>query len=95
MTVVQRNPTQHDEKYSPQSPGLSDPSPISTPPMNLSTIDGWETPHTTTDFNTSYSQDEPRSVHWTSPLDETFHSEGKPRRIYLQSSPYRRQQLAR
>ena len=28
--------------------------------MNLSTIEGWETPHKTTDDNTFYSDDEPR-----------------------------------
>ena len=55
MTVVQRNPTQNDNYYSPQSSEPSEPSPISTPPMNLSTIDGWETPYTTTDDNTFYS----------------------------------------
>ena len=44
-----------DEEGSPQSPEASDPSPISTPPMNVSTIEGWETPHTTTDDNTFYS----------------------------------------
>ena len=87
MTVVQQNPTQHDDNYSPQSPEPSDPSPVSTPPMNVSTIDGWETPHTTTVDNTIYSEDEPRRVYWTSPLDETFHQEGEPRRICLQSSP--------
>ena len=38
-----------DQEDSPQSPEPSDPSPISTPPMNLSTIEGWETPHTTTE----------------------------------------------
>ena len=67
MAVV--NPTEdgHDENCSPQSPDLSEPSPISTPPMNVSTIDNWETPHTTTDDNTFYSEDEPRRVYWTSP----------------------------
>ena len=54
MKVVQPNPTQHDNNYSRHSPEPSEPSHISTPPMNLSTIDGWETPHTTTDGNTIY-----------------------------------------
>ena len=31
---------QHDQEDSPQSPEPSDPSPISLPPMNLSTIEG-------------------------------------------------------
>ena len=47
MAVIQQ-----DQEDSPQSPEPSDPSPISTPPMNFSTIEGWETPHTTTDDNT-------------------------------------------
>ena len=52
------------ENYSPQSPEPSEPSPISTPPMNVSTVDGWETPHTTTDDNTLYSDDEPLRVYF-------------------------------
>ena len=52
-----------DEQYSPQSPEPSIPSPIFTPPMYVSTIEGWETPHTTTDDNTFYSSvNEPRRV---------------------------------
>ena len=38
MAVIRR-----DEENIPQSPEPSDPSPISMPPMNLSTIEGWET----------------------------------------------------
>ena len=57
MTVVQQNPTQLDNIFSPQSPEPSEPSPISTPLMNLRTIDGWETPHTTTQDKTFYSED--------------------------------------
>ena len=48
---------QQDQEDSLQSPEPSDPSPISTPPINLSTIEGWETPHTTTDDNTFYSSE--------------------------------------
>ena len=59
MAVIQQ-----DQEDSPQSPEPSDPSPISTPPMNLSTIEGWETPHTTTDDNTFHSsENEPRRVY--------------------------------
>ena len=87
MTVVQQNPTQHEDNYSPQSPEPSEPSPIPTPPVNPSTNDGWESPHTTTHNNTFYSEDETRRVHLTSPLDETFHSDGEPRRIYQLHSP--------
>ena len=54
-----------DEENSPQSPEPSDPSPISTRPMNVSTIEGCETPHTTTDDNTYYSSEgAPRRVYW-------------------------------
>ena len=70
MAVIQQ-----DQEDSPQSPEPSDPSPISTPPMNLRTIEGWETPHTTTDDNTFYSsENEPRRVYWDSPPNKTFES---------------------
>ena len=88
MTVVQQIPSQHDDTYSPQTPEPSESSTISTPPMNLSTIDGCENRHTTLIDNTFFSEDQPRRVHWTSPMDETFRMEGKPRRTYLLPSPY-------
>ena len=53
-----------DENYSPQSPEPSEPSPISMPPMNLITIEGWEKPHTTTDDNTFYCDDEPGRIYF-------------------------------
>ena len=82
MAVIQQ-----DQEDSPQSPEPSDPSPISTPPMNLSTIEGWETPHTTTDDNTFYSsENEPRRVYWNSSPNETFES-NKPRRVFPAESP--------
>ena len=57
MAVIQQ-----DQEDSPQSP-QSDPSPISTPLMNLGTIEGWETTHKTTDDITSCSsENEPRRV---------------------------------
>ena len=60
MVVANSIAEGHDKNNSPQSPEPSESSPISTPPMNLSTIEGWETRHTTTDDNTFYSDDEPR-----------------------------------
>ena len=82
MAVIQQ-----DQEDSPKSQEPSDPSPISTPPMNLSTIDGWETPHTTTDNNTFYSsENEPRRVYWDFLPDETFES-NEPRRVSPASSP--------
>ena len=45
----------NNEQYSSESPEPSLPSPISTPPMNVSAYNSWETPHNTTDDNTFYS----------------------------------------
>ena len=78
---------QPDQEVSPQSPEPSAPSPISTPPMNLSTIEGWETPHTTTDDNTFYSsENEPRRVCWDFSPHETFDS-NELRRVSPAESP--------
>ena len=60
-TVVVDN-HEHGGNYSPQSPEPSQPSPISTPPMNVSTFESWETTHTTTDDNAFYSSDETRRI---------------------------------
>ena len=43
----------------------SKPSPISTPRRNLSTIEGWETPHTTSDDKIFYSVNEPVELIFT------------------------------
>ena len=59
MAVVNYTHDGNDDNYSPQSPEPSEPSSISTPSMNVSTYDSWETSHTTTDDNTFYSDDEP------------------------------------
>ena len=75
----------NNEQYSPESPEPSLPSPISKPPLNVSAYNSWEMPHTTTDDNTFYSEDEPRRFYCTSPLGETFESEDEPRRIYVLS----------
>ena len=60
--VVYPTADEYDENYSPQSPEPSEPSPISTPPLNLSRTDGLETPHTTTNDNTFCSEYKPRRV---------------------------------
>ena len=62
MTVVDHTEDDNNDGYSPQSPDPSDPSPISTPPMNVSTFNSWETTHTKTDDNTFHSSDEPRRI---------------------------------
>ena len=73
-----------DESYSPQSPEPSIPSPISTPPMNVSTIEGWDTTHTTTDDATFYN-DEPRRVYWDILSSDTF-GFNEPRNVSVGSS---------
>ena len=83
MAVIQQ-----DQEDSPHSPEPSDPSPISAPPsMNLSTIEGWETPHTTTDEYTFFSSgNEPRRVYWDFSPNETVDS-NEPRRVSPAASP--------
>ena len=82
MAVIQA-----DEHYSPQSQEPSIPSPISTPPMNVSTIEGWDTTYTTTDVNTFYlSENEPRRVYWDISSSDTFDS-NEPRNVSVASSP--------
>ena len=76
-----------DGEYSPQSPEPSIPSPISTPPMNVSTIEGWgDTTHTTTDNDTFNTDDEPRRVCWDISSSDTFDS-NEPRNVSVASSP--------
>ena len=77
---------EQDEEDSPQSPEPSDPSPISTPPMNLSTIEGWKTLHTTTDDNTFCSEGDSRRVYGDISPDETFDS-NEPTQVFFASSP--------
>ena len=74
------------KEYSLQSPDPSIPSPMSTPQMNLSTIEDWETPHTTTDDNTFYSESAPRRVYRDISPKETFGS-NEPSEVSLDSSP--------
>ena len=64
MAVVDYANDDNNDGYSPQSPDPSDPSPISTPPMNVSTFKSWEKTHTRTDDITFYSDDEPRRIYF-------------------------------
>ena len=82
MTVIRA-----DDAYSPKSPEPSIPSPISTPPMNVSTNEGWDTTYTTTDNNTFYSsENEPRRVYWDNSSSDTLDS-NEPRNVSVASSP--------
>ena len=75
-----------DDAYSPQPPEPSIPSPISTPPMNVSTIEGWDTTYTTTGDATFYTDDEPRRVHWDILSSDTFDS-NEPGNVSVASRP--------
>ena len=86
MAVVPQAHDTHDDKYSPQSPEPSQLSSISTPPMNVSAFNSWETSHTSTDDNTFYSSDEPRRVYWDLSSDDDFGTSG-PRNPSVVSSP--------
>ena len=57
MAVIHPN-----DDYRSQSPEPSDPSLSSTLLLNLSTIEGWETLHTTLVDATFYSEDKPRKM---------------------------------
>ena len=81
MAVIQGN-----DAFSPQSSEPSIPSPISTPPMNVSTMEGWDKTHTTTDNDTFYTDDEPRRVDWDTSSSDTFDSK-QPRNVSVASSP--------
>ena len=54
--------------------------------MNVSTIEGWDTTHTTTDDATFYTDDEPRRVYWEISSSNNFDS-NEPRNVYVASSP--------
>ena len=70
----------------PHSPEPSIPSPISTPPMNVNTFEGWAITHTTTDDATFCTDDEPRRVYWDISSSDTFDS-NEPRNVSVASSP--------
>ena len=78
MAVVLQTQNTHDDNYSPHSPEPSELSSISTPPMNVSAYNSWETTHSTTDDNTFYSEDEPRRVYWTSPWAKRLNPKKNP-----------------
>ena len=80
MTVIQP-----DDEFSPQSPEPSNASPISTPPMTMSTIEGWETPQPTTDEK-NYFEDVLRRVYWHISSSETFYCI-EPRQLSKTSTP--------
>ena len=77
---------QPNEQYSPQSSEPLNPAPISTPPMILSAIGGWKTPHTITNDATFYSEDDTRRVYWDISSSDSFDS-NEPRPVSITSRP--------
>ena len=67
MAVANNTEEANDDNYSPQSPEPSEPSPILTPPMNVSAFNNLETSYTTTNDDTFCSSDEPRRIYFTPP----------------------------
>ena len=66
MAIATTTGDANKDNYSPQSPEPSNPSPISTPPMNVSAFNSWETSYTTTDNDTFYSSDKSRRIYFLS-----------------------------
>ena len=66
-TMAIANNKGEDDNFSPQSPEPSDPSSISTPPMNVSAFNSFETSYTTTGNDTFYSSDEPTRIYFLPP----------------------------
>ena len=67
MAVANNTQEANDDDNSPQSPEPSELSPISTPPMNVSAFNSWETSYTTTNDDTFYTSDEPRRIYFLPP----------------------------
>ena len=67
MAIANTNDEANDDNYSPQSPEQSELSSISTPPMNVSAYNIWETSYTSIDNNTFHSSDEPRRIYFLLP----------------------------
>ena len=84
MAIANNNHEANDDNYSPQSPEPSESSPISTPPMNVSALNSWETSYTTTDNDTFYSSDEPRRIYFLPPSPASPPS--PPRKLKRRSS---------
>ena len=67
MAIANNTEDANDNNYSPESPEPSELSPISTPQMNVSASNSWETSYTTTNDDTFYSSDEPRRTYFLPP----------------------------
>ena len=86
MAVIHSTHDGNNDGYSPESPNPSVPSSISSPPMNVSAFNSWETSYTSTDKDTFYTSDEPRRVYWNLSSDDDLGSK-VPRNPSVASSP--------
>ena len=67
MAIANNTEDANNKNYSPESPEPSEASPISTPPMNVSAFNSWETSYTTTDDDTFPSSGESRKIYFLPP----------------------------
>ena len=67
MAIANNTQEANGNNYSLESPDPSVPFSISTPPMNISAFNSWETPYTTTDDDIFHSSDEPRRIYFLHP----------------------------
>ena len=67
MAIANNTQEANGNNYSPESSDPSVPSSISTPPMNVSAFNSWETSYTTTDDDTFHSSDKPRRIFFLPP----------------------------
>ena len=67
MAIANKTENANDNNYSPEWPEPSEPSTISTPPMNVIAFNSWGTSYTTTDDGTFHSSDEPRRIYFLPP----------------------------
>ena len=67
MAIANNTQEANGNNYSPELPDTSVPSSKSTPPMNISAFNSWETSYTTTDDDTFHSSDETRRIYFLPP----------------------------
>ena len=88
MAIATNTGDANGDSYTPPSPHPSDPSPISTLPMNVSAFNSWEASYTTTDNDTFFSGDEPRRIYFlpSSPASPPSLPRRHKRRVSLRMS---------
>ena len=64
MAIANNTQEANGNNYSPESPDPSVSSSISTPPMNVSAFNSWDTSFTTTNNDTFHTSNEPRRIYF-------------------------------